>query len=289
MSNSRTFSGLMIFAIVIFLSFSYLGRTVASTDYKALANATVSVVRMDGRSGGSGVIMLSSVEQSFVLTNNHVCGVATHGGWIIRDNGDRHAVLAFKRSQMHDLCMIRVAGDLHAQTVVAGQAPELYDEAVVAGHPALYPTIITKGHFTHIVQIQVIYGFRPCTEEEMNSSQALFCILNGGMPLVKTYDSQLTSATIMPGSSGSAVYNAAGELSGLIFAGAGQLGYGFAVPYAYVKNFLDIELKNLISEFPDQSLGDSDALESKQQNCNNTKDPDLQKLCGLVKLIREMQ
>jgi hypothetical protein len=46
----------------------------------------------------------------------------------------------------------------------------------------------------------------------------------------------------MPGSSGSGVFNEAGEISGLVFAGSAQgLSYGFIVPLESVKDFITKE------------------------------------------------
>jgi V8-like Glu-specific endopeptidase len=41
----------------------------------------------------------------------------------------------------------------------------------------------------------------------------------GGIPDIMQYDSTLVTATIMPGSSGSGVYNENKELAGVVFAG----------------------------------------------------------------------
>jgi len=55
----------------------------------------------------------------------------------------------------------------------------------------------------------------------------------------------LVTATIMPGSSGSGVFNEDMELSGLAFAGSGDLGYAWTVPYEDMMYFLNKELENL--------------------------------------------
>jgi S1-C subfamily serine protease len=72
----------------------------------------------------------------------------------------------------------------------------------------------------------------------------MYCALFGVMPIIVTYNSTLVTGLIMPGSSGSAVFNKDGEISALIFAGAQGLSYGFVVPYEYVRDFVTTELKN---------------------------------------------
>lgn len=211
---------------------------------KTLANKTVAVVRLDGRSGGTGVILSSSDKESQILTNSHVCGVVTHGGYVITDDGIKHPVNSIKRSLTHDLCLVKVLEDLHQATIVAEHAPEIYSDAIVAGHPALYPTVITRGHFSQLTNIQIMIGVRACTEEDLqNPDNAINCMFTGEVPIIKEYRAQLVSATIMAGSSGSAVYNDKGELSGLVFAGRGDIGYGFIVPFEYLLFFLKIESK----------------------------------------------
>ena len=65
------------------------------------------------------------------------------------------------------------------------------------------------------------------------------------MPILKTYDSQHTSALVLPGNSGSAVFNSDGEIAGLVFAsGSRELHYGIIVPHEYVKFFVEHESKS---------------------------------------------
>jgi len=88
-------------------------------------------------------------------------------------------------------------------------------------------------------------GIRPCNEAEASGPLSIACIIFGGMPVVKSYESVLVTATIMPGSSGSGVYNSSGELAGVVFAGSKDFGYAWTVPYEQVLNFLYHEHQHL--------------------------------------------
>jgi S1-C subfamily serine protease len=204
------------------------------------SQVTVMVTNYSGSAGGSGVVIEHNANRSLVLTNGHVCGlVEKNGGLIKHDSGD-YFVTGTMVSTQHDLCVISVAGDLKNSVKIAGEAPNLYSEAVVTGHPALLPNIISKGHFGNKQIVRVLIGIKPCTEEDMrNPNNITMCIFLGGFPIVKTFESQIVSALIQAGSSGSAVLNSDGELSGLVFAGAGDgLSYASIVPYQYIIAFL---------------------------------------------------
>ena len=69
----------------------------------------------------------------------------------------------------------------------------------------------------------------------------------------------------MPGSSGSAIYNEKGEISALVFAGQGDLGYAFAVPVEYIYAFLGTEISSLEIQYPTFAPGKSDPSEDSDK------------------------
>lgn len=230
-------------------------------------DATVMVVRSDGRSGGTGIIVSSENALSKILTNKHVCEVIKNGGLVVTTNGKKHAAVSYKESSVHDLCLITVKANLKANTKLATFPPGMFDEAIVSGHPSLLPNVITKGHFSDGVIIDVMTGFRDCTEEDLKNPDpgvGFFCMLIGKLPVVRRYEAVLVTATIMPGSSGSGVYNSSNELSGVVFAGSGDIGYAFTVPYEYVAYFLEIEQKKLEEKIPNTTLGISELFKQRQ-------------------------
>jgi S1-C subfamily serine protease len=204
------------------------------------SQVTVMITNFKQTSGGTGVVIKHTPTKSLILTNAHVCGLVSEKGGLVKQT-DNHTyfVTGTMTSKNHDLCVISVAEDLGTSVKIASEPPELYSEATITGHPALLPNIISKGHFGGRQVISIITGVKPCTQDDFNGQNALLCMFLGGLPIVKMFDSQVVSATIQGGSSGSAVLNSNGELSGLVFAGAGNgLSYASIVPYEYVIEFL---------------------------------------------------
>jgi S1-C subfamily serine protease len=230
---------------LIALSLLFAVTACSSTrDFRSYARTTVSITNMAGNSGGSGTVVFTSATESKILTNAHVCAVAEHGGTVNTEDGDRIYIKSWKVSQKHDLCLITVAKDLKHSAPLAAEAPSKLDESVVSGHPVLLPVIVNFGHFSEHRNIQVMTGYRGCTDaEKADPNTGFFCALIGKLPVLKTYDAQIVSNLIQPGSSGSGVYNTRGELSGVVFAGSGDIGYGMIVPYEYVAEFLLNEAK----------------------------------------------
>lgn len=215
------------------------------------AKASVMVVNSQMNSGGTGVILDSHIGVSHVLTNKHVCQLIQTGGHIITDDGETHSIDGFRVYKKHDLCLLETLNDLGVNIKVANEAPKVYDTSVVVGHPALLPTIFTLGHFSQRKTIDVMVDVQRCDGTEQGE-EALACMFMGGKPVVKRFQSQVTSSLIMPGSSGSPVYNEKGELSALVFAGSQGLSYGFLVPWEYIHDFLGHK-NNYKSQIPDSS------------------------------------
>jgi S1-C subfamily serine protease len=215
------------------------------------ASFTVSITNLEENSGGSGSIIYTSKTLSKVLTNAHVCDVLNvKGGLVRKEDGTKFLARGYIKSAYHDLCVISVAGDLGQTLKLASSAPGLYSEALITGHPALLPVQLMGGRFGDRKIIQIVSGTVPCTDEDFKNPEiAQYCMFIGAKPIFKTFESQVVSAMIMAGSSGSAVLNTKGELSGVVFAGnSGGLSYAFCVPYAYVAYFLDTELKTNTTE-----------------------------------------
>lgn len=240
--------------LTILMSFMMLGCT--STSLKEMASKTVIVRGMAGN--GSGVIINSEKSSSFVLTNAHVCEIAEKGYTFVVKNKIRYRVTHLKKSKEHDLCLMRVTGDLNAKTKISDEIPKLFDKMTVMGHPRGGSLVITDAVFSSnaIFQVNDIENGLPCDQipKELLPPRdrkylKKICKNYGGVfPSIVMLDSMIISAVVMPGSSGSPVFNKKGQLTALIFgirAGVDMAGYAHAVPLKYIRQFLLEEIKGM--------------------------------------------
>jgi S1-C subfamily serine protease len=254
---------------------------------RVITDSTVMITNHASNSGGTGVVIESHPGYSIVLTNSHVCGVISQAGGLVHaDNGDKHVVAGFKRSQQHDLCLIKVLADLGVETPVAAHEPKLYTKATVSGHPSLYPTAVTEGLFSGHRIISVAIGYKPC-KGDLSPTDQFYCAFFGMIPDIRQFEAQLVTATIMPGSSGSAVFNSRNEIAGLVFAGRGELGYAFIVPHSFVYDFVNKE-SNLYpflkpGDEPSSEVSTAEAKKRIRQTCSTNEDNDqVREVCNIL-------
>lgn len=240
------------------LSGNYIARsdnTMRPTNAKEYAATAVKILNKENTHGGTGVILHSDTKESTILTNNHVCRLLEAQGGIVLQEDFKYVATGIKKSKRHDVCMVKVDTDLKINTVLAAQDPEKYSPANVSGFPHLYPHITTHGYFSGHYPIQLANGSRPCTKEDLVQAYKsrdidtfMECaVFKNIATLGPPIDTQVISGTVAGGSSGSAVFTARGEIAALIFAKGGGDGidYGFAVPFSYVKTFVEVEAPNM--------------------------------------------
>ncbi len=196
------------------------------------------ILHPNKRSGGSAVILSSSPTGSILLTNKHVCSLVQTGGYVRDANGRDLIVRGYKVYPKHDLCLVKVDENLGINTMLALLPPRVFSPARVSGHPQLLPMILSTGHFSNPTEVDIMVDLVPCDGSEKDD-EIMYCFFMGGKPLIKRFHSQVISCLIAPGSSGSGVFNDAGELSGLVFAGGSEgLSYGYIVPFEAVRDFV---------------------------------------------------
>ena len=262
--NANLLVGSFVVIMGAFATYQYRNELPVIRDRNITAT-TVMITNLAGNSGGSGVVIANMNDESFILTNRHVCEVAKNGGRVISTQGQNHLVKSMRKSETHDLCVITASGNYGKSSKIAESGPATYDDSIISGHPQLLPNVITRGHFSGTQVIQVFTGVDKCTDEDMaDNKMGMLCFFFGGIPVIKTYETVVSTAMIMVGSSGSAVYNSSGEISGLVFAGSGGLSYAYIVPFEYVKAFLSKELHTLKSEKPNYTLDVRALLKDEQ-------------------------
>ena len=285
MKQNKLAKGLILSGVLL-LGYAYLQTK--KNDIRANA---VMITNREMNHGGTGLILSSQKHKSWILTNDHVCKVVKNGGGLVISNKGKYQANSMIESQQSDLCLLSVLDDLKINTRISSTAPKFYDDVSVSGFPALMPNIISKGHLSGRSVISVVIGITPCTEDDIKNN-GMMCLFVGGIPVIKNYESVLTSATIMPGNSGSGVYNSEQDLIGVVFAGSGDLGYSWTVPYEQVVNFLAEDSKTLEEQLIDQRLqlevksnGETKAeLKTVIDKCKNEHPTDekLEELCSLI-------
>lgn len=233
MIGAQSVKLLTSFFIILFSLNTFALTDKQLKDYRKIA---VTITPADEpHHGGTGSVIRSSRDGSLILTNKHVCGVVKEGGAVHKD-GETYKVKLYKEYGLHDLCLIYVEENLKTQVTISSQAPQPGDKSYVTGFPLLQPNIVTEGHFSDLTQIEVMIGVRDCTDKE-NMDDPMGCAFFG-KAITQRYKTQFTSNLIQPGNSGSAVLNSNGELAGVVFAGGGDLAFGYIVPYSSVVHFL---------------------------------------------------
>lgn len=215
--------------------------TVTKQQSLGAEDATVMVLRASGRGGGSGVVVSHSPSESQILTNAHVCRAIVEGGVVSSRQRGTHLISRYQIADHFDLCLVIVDADLGVASRVAKAAPPTFSRSTNIGHPQLLPTVISEGRFGDYNRITLVTRFRKCTEQDMSAA----CIFLGGIPILSTYNSRLSTSLSAPGSSGSPVYNEQGEVAALVFAGRGDIGYAWTVPTESINQFLSKEASEL--------------------------------------------
>lgn len=257
---------LLIISMTLIMSLAK-AKTINPTNAEEFKRVSVMVTNREGTSGGSGVILRSFSNSSYVLTNAHVCAVIKDGGYVVR-NHEKFFTEKYKISGIHDICLIEIMSNLGVNTEFAEEEPDFGEKIVVSGFPMLYPLQIVNGMFSDSMTIEIVVGVKTCTKEDLEIEDPeiqFFCDFLGFFPIIREYNTKTTSAIISPGNSGSAVYNYSGEIVALVFAGnGGDLTQGFLVPLEYIKTFIGKELKL-------QSWLDSNTAKSLSERIKNKK------------------
>lgn len=274
--------------LLLFVAFKFFTKPKEQDRHIGLAS--VMITDKKSQRGGTGIILSSNRKESRILTNRHVCGVLERGGGLVHSFLGISQVVTYIKSDRSDLCLLTVSDNLLTNTKVSEQTLHMYDKVSVSGHPSLLPNVITRGHASAHQIIQVMVGFKPCTEEDVqNVDKFAYCLFMGGLPIIESFEAQLVTATIMPGSSGSGVYNSNNELVGVVFAGQGELAYGWIVPYEQVLAFLhtshelnEVVVDQKVDMFQQQQQHKTvDKIKLKQQ-CEISTDKNFKMVCDLL-------
>jgi serine protease Do len=232
----------LLLAILLILSTMAVAPTYHAYRYAHVYGK--SVVRLFGtqsHGGGTG-FLVSHMKHTYILTNDHVCGMADENGRILVDSPftELQFTHIIAHSKDADLCVLAPIHGLPALTLSKREFRR-HEGITVLGHPrlgALYPShgriIRTSMADVPIKFIQTDEDMKACS---LPKNRIIHNILFGDMCSLHVR-AQETTAHVQPGNSGSPVLDDSGHVAGVVFAGTRSGNESDIVPLKEIRRFL---------------------------------------------------
>lgn len=247
MSQLRTVSRITAVLLLALM----LGFSAPDLHEKALlsfrGSYVVRITNKAGTSGGTGFHIQAPTGQTYILTNAHVCGLGKDSKtvFIARDAFDRKIERRIiEVSEKTDLCVVEALPG-ESGLKLSGNEPTLQETLYIIGHPLLYPLTLSKGRIIDKISDETVLD-HVMEDGEPDSScsmpknrikviQDFFGPVRACLIVIPAY---VMNAQILPGNSGSPVFNKYGRVIGVVFAGDGRGGFGALVTRDDIVDFL---------------------------------------------------
>lgn len=205
---------------------------------------TVMVTNAARTSGGSGSHVVAPSGRVYILTNAHVCNLSkTKEIYITDDFGRTIPRRIIEVSDFTDLCLVEPLPNYKGALKI-GSEPNPGQIVAAIGHPSLMPTTMSRGEVIGQQEVDVTDHIMDPSDKEdkcnlpKNKIVDVDDIFFGSFKVCTIHiNANLTTAVILPGSSGSPLIDFWGRMVGVMFAG-NRANWGVAVTQNDVQRFL---------------------------------------------------
>lgn len=205
-----------------------------------VGDAVVRIMNLEKSGGGSGFHVEAKSGKTYILTNAHVCEVATEGKLLVERNGEEMIRNIIKVYEQHDLCLIEAMPEPEGVLEIASSIDQ-GDDIVLVGHPGLRNLTLSQGEFIGQDIIEMINSKalkkEQCTGKWIENPMFIFFYGREAL-CIESFVTSAISAVAYGGNSGSPVVNKYGNVVGVLFAGSSQPTDSHMVPLNNVKDFL---------------------------------------------------
>jgi len=202
------------------------------------------VMILSKRSGGSGFFIETEKEDTYILTNRHICKLSKNGYMDIVVPGSEKVFKQkiLKLSDKYDLCVIESIKGIEGLSLA--DDVEISETISIVGHPKLQPLTVSKGELIGYRYIQIATKNplpADCKFGVVRELPPLTAVIFGIKSVcINNYYSGQVTAYSRGGSSGSPVVNFYGNIVGVLFAGSVKDQFvSFAVPLEDIREFLN--------------------------------------------------
>jgi S1-C subfamily serine protease len=224
------------------------------------------VYLISGKSGlGTGFAIVAPSGITYILTNDHVCGVSKDGITVDVTDSQGNSIprRIIERSKYSDLCLIE--GVPGVKGLSLGNEPSVGQVVAAIGHPAGYGITMSRGEIIEKKDIYIGIGiisvmldgskYTPLPKEDGGISEEecslpknrirevlmpmAFWLVPAKICLAVTKGAYNTNVLVQPGSSGSPLVNFYGNVIGAVFA-SDRAGWGSAVSRDDIIDFLKL-------------------------------------------------
>jgi len=240
---SNKYTRAVISVLLLLVTVLYLSPILKSVHWYTLVSKHKYIARLinERGAGGTGFVLMVG-NRPIIITNAHVCNLSQNGFLLLELNGTISIAKILKAFQINDLCAVEAPKKIRSGFDLAAFY-YIHQNVYVIGHPLLEPTSITEGELSSSIKITMEIQYNPTVETCSGDGfriQEYFDIehITQGIMSVclRTTSALSTTATVMPGSSGSPMVNMFGNVVGVVYAGNNARSY--VVPLEELKQFI---------------------------------------------------